>query len=190
MRSVDRPPAARTDRIHIRDAGDERIRSRRRRSSHCLPGRIASPCRCHTSCVMRPRRRSTNETKWEPSRSGHEGSASGLKDREWIEFACRCAAQERPPRFESRPWQGRNNAVAVRLAAGPGTGLTSSTGSKRRPKPPRIRGSQPGAGDADDGPTTAFDLYVYPYESTVSRGQRRTPRGAERHCRLAALSPR
>jgi hypothetical protein len=114
--------------------------SRRCRSSHCLPGRLPSPCRCHTSCVMRPRRRSTNETKWEPSRSGHEGSASGLKDREWIEFACRCAAQERPPRFESRPWQGRNNAVAVRLAARPGHWAHPSfSGSKRRPKPPRIR---------------------------------------------------
>jgi len=48
MRSVDRPPAARTDRIHIRDAGDERIHEPPASVQSVPVWQIRSPSRCHT----------------------------------------------------------------------------------------------------------------------------------------------
>lgn len=183
--SVASPPG-RTDRIHIRDAGDERIRSRRRRSSHCLPGRLAfPPFRCHTSL---------RDAASPPFEQRDEMGALAFRARG-------LRIRSRGPRMDRirLPLRRAGTSATLRVPALAGSQQRGSGSSDSTPwalgSPlfPRIEEktktpADPGvparrAGDADDGPTTAFDLYVYRYESTVSRGQRRTPRGAEWHCR-------
>ena len=143
------------------------------------PVAVTPPARCGLAAV-RPMRRN-GSPRVQGARAPHpvSGTANGSNS---PAVAPRRNARRAP---SPGPSQGRKNAVAVRPTARPGHRADPSfPGQKKGPRSPADPGNpcSPARGRCDDGPTTAFDLYVYPYESTKSRGQRRPPRGAERHC--------